>query len=287
MRSEAKAEAAVDRSSVTTWSGRDGGPTAAPAILKQRFANNFLADVRIEHGPRDVFGPLFLQGDTMLRERGINLQFASVDELIKLNRANRDSWRPLLPIFDADLGGFTSANGFCLLARDASGTIIGAQGARLYDMTGSNFKAEAESLRLFYPDPSASRQEGEQLTVTSPSAETFDGPLIFSGAVWYHPTVRRQGLAFIMPRISKAISLTRWGADVTMTFMAEELVASGLAGRTGYANIEFEVDFVNTPVGTLRAALVWSNAAELTRSFGDLRTLADAKIDTVVNQRSA
>ena len=34
---------------------------SAPAIQRQAFSNNFLADVRIDYGPRDLFARLFLR----------------------------------------------------------------------------------------------------------------------------------------------------------------------------------------------------------------------------------
>lgn len=261
----------------------------APAIHRQTFSNNFLADVRIDFGPRDLFARLFLRGDTMLRERGINLTFAPLEELLEVNRRNSDSWRSLLPIFNVEDGGFTDENGFCLLARTSSGQVVAAQAARLYDLTGTSFKDETESLRLFYPDPEIQRHTGEQVVVTAPSAPTITGPTTFSGAVWYHPSMRKQGLTSILPRLTKALSQTRWDTDVTLSFMAEEVVKAGTAPRTGYAHVEWAIDLIDTPVspGTVHSALIWSGRDELIDYFSGLLTPRDAKVDTVVHHRTA
>ncbi len=262
---------------------------AAPAIHTQTFSHNFLADVRIDHGPRDFYARLFLRGDTMLRERGINLTFAPLDELLEVNRRNSDSWRSLLPIFNVEDGGYTDENGFCLLARTSSGQVVAAQAARIYDLTGTNFKDETESLKLFYPDPDAQRHAGEQVVVTAPSASEITGPTTFSGAVWYHPSMRRQGLTSILPRITKALSQTRWDTDITLSFMAEEVVKAGTAPRAGYAHVDWAIDLIETPVspGTVHSALIWSNRDELLDYFSGLLAPRDTKVDAVVHHRTA
>jgi hypothetical protein len=262
---------------------------SAPAIHSQSFKQNFLADVRIDHGPRDLYARLFLRGDTMLRERGVNLSFAPLEELLEVNRRNSDSWRGLLPIFSAEDGGFTDENGFCLLARTANGQVVAAQAARLYDLTGTSFKEETENLRLFYPDPDAQRHDGEKIVVSAPSAEVITGPTTFSGAVWYHPSMRRQGLTSILPRITKALSQTRWDTDVTLSFMAEDVVKQGTAPRAGYAHVEWAIDLIDTPVarGTVHSALIWSGREELNDYFSGLLALRDPQVDPVVHHRSA
>ncbi len=262
---------------------------AAPFVQTRTFTHNFLADVRIDHGPRDLYARLFLRGDTLLRERGINLTFAPLHELLEVNRRNSDSWRGLLPIFSVEDGGFTDDNGFCLLARTSDGQVVAAQAARFYDMTDSSFKAETESLRLFYPDPEAQRHNGEKIAVTAPSAEVITGPTVFSGAVWYHPSVRKQGLTSILPRLTKALSQTRWDTDVTLSFMAEDVVKLGTAPRAGYAHVEWAIDLIDTPVapGTVHSALIWSSRDELIDYFSGLLTPRDAKVDPIVHHRSA
>lgn len=261
----------------------------APAIHKQTFNQNYLADVRIDHGPQQLLSRLFLRGDTLLRERGINLKFAPLDELLAVNRRNSDSWRPLLPIFDAEECGFNDDNGFCLLAYTSSGQCVAAQAARLYDLTGTSFKDEVENLRLFYPDPEAQRHPGERIVVTAPMASEVTGPTVFSGAVWYHPSMRKQGLTTILPRVTKALSQTRWDPEVTLSFMAEEVVKQGTAPRAGYYHVDWSIDLIDTPVsaGTVHSAMIWSNRDELYDYFSGLLPLRDPQVDTVVHHRSA
>lgn len=259
----------------------------APVVQSQLFRNNFLSDVRIDHGPRDLLARLFLRGDTLLRERGINLSFAPIDGLLQVNRDNRDSWRNLFPVFNPEFGGMTPENSFVLLGRNAAGKVIAAQGARLYNLGSGTFKDLTEDLRLFYVDPDRQRQDGETCVITAPSAARFCGEVIFSGAVWYHPEYRRQGLTSILPRITKALSLTRWGTDITLSFMAEDVVAGGTAPRAGYRHVEWEVLMKRSLLGDLRLAMIYSDADELAEYFSGLLERPDTKVDTVVKERAA
>jgi hypothetical protein len=262
-------------------------PIPTPAILPQTSHQNFLADVRIEYGPRQLLSRLFLRGDTLLRERGINLEFAPIEMLLEVNRQNQDSWRALFPVFNPELGGVDASNSFALVGREASGRIIAAQGARLYRLGDRTFKQETDSMRLYYTDPDRQAMPGETCVITAPSAEIFTGDVIFSGAVWYHPDYRRQGLTSILPRITKALSMTRWGCDITLSFMVDKVVEGGTAPRAGYRHVEWDVQMRNTMFGDARLALIWSNADELVSYFSGLLTPPEAKVDAVVDQRPA
>lgn len=259
----------------------------APAILPQTFNQNFLADVRIDHGPRQLLSRLFLRGDTMLRERGINLQFAPIEVLTEVNQQNLDSWPPLFAVFSPELGGINNTNSFALIGRNASGKIIAAQAARFYDIGERTFREETESLSLYYPDPERQRLPGESCTITAPASEAITGQFIYSGAVWYHPEYRKQGLTSILPRLTKALSLTKWGSDVTLSFMVDKVVAGGTAQRAGYRHVEWEILLRNSLFGDARLALIWSNAEELVDYFSGLLTPPEAKVDAVVDQRTA
>ncbi len=260
--------------------------SSASALQRRR---NFLSDVVIDFGPRDVLGRLFLKADTELRQRGINLSFASLDELIAVNRQHPESWRPLLPIFDTEIGGITEATGFAMLGRYENGDVVTAQAARLYTLTNASLKEEMESLRLFYADPTKSRQCGEMLKVTAPTAERIFGRAAFVGAVWYRPDYRRQGLVNILARAVRACAFTRWYTDTTFSLMADDLVRSGTAARAGYPHVEWGVEMINTPVlrnSTINAALIWTTVDEQLEFFSDYLA-ADPQIDTVVDDRPA
>lgn len=247
----------------------------------------FLSHVTIDYGPAEMLGRLFLKWDADLQRRGMTVSFEPVERLLEVNRENRNSWRPLFPVFDTEVGGFNEDNGFCLLGRNEDGKVIAAQAARLYKMTKGTFKDETESLRLFYTDPEKLKQPGETCAVSAKSASRFDGRIVFSGAVWYHPEYRRQGLTSILPRLTKAYALTKWYTDVIVSFMAEDVVKGGTAARAGYAHVEWDVVMKNSLLGDLRLALIWSNTAELIDYFAGYLGEANSEVDPIVYDRAA
>jgi hypothetical protein len=247
----------------------------------------FLSHVTIDYGPAELLARLFLRWDDDLRKRGISLSFAPTEQLLQVNRENSDSWRPLVPIFDSEIGGFNDGNGFALLGRNADGDVIAAQAARLYMLRDCTFQEEAESLRLFYADPERSKHPGEACIVTAPSAKRFTGRIAYSGAVWYRPDYRGQGLTSILPRLTKAYAFTKWYTDYTVSFMIDDVVRHGTAARAGYPNVEWDVFLKNTPLGDHKGALVYASAGELIDYFSGSLHRADAEVYSVVDDRAA
>src|SRR5687767_9599060 len=112
-------------------------PRSAPAD------RSFLDEVSLNHGPRQTIGRLLLAADTAARQRGVVLAFAPVDELVRINEANRDSWRPLIPVFDPACGEFDARSAFCILGRNASNDVVVTQAARFFDWQKTCFHDEA------------------------------------------------------------------------------------------------------------------------------------------------
>lgn len=241
---------------------------SAPAIVRTQ-RRSLLNDVVIDYGPRELLGRLFLRCDTQLRECGVNIALASFDELAAVNRANRDSWLPLSPVFDPAFGGVTPENGMALIGRNAAGRAVVAHACRSYRLQRS-LKEEIESLRFFYAEPENHRQPGEAIEVTAPTASTTMGEVVYTGAVWYHPDYRKQGLLRFTSPIIRALAYTRWSTDFLFSFMVRENIASGLAARGHFPHVEWRVVLTNTPLArdqTLDEAFVWTNASEMRGQF--------------------
>ena len=243
------------------------------------------AELKIDHGPINLLGRFFLMADAAARDRGVTLYFASMQDLVAVNRTNTDSWRPLVPIFDPIAGGVTAETGFAIIGRDKGGQIVATQAARFYDWTSSNLLNEARSLRMIYADSEAAIARGDRCEIAAPAATTISGRVVFSGAGWYRRDFRGKGLAHILPRISRAYALTRWDTDFTISFMGDAVLAGGMADRTGYARIEPScVDLVASPLGALRCGLVWMPRHEL---IADLNVFMDSHADSGTDARVA
>jgi hypothetical protein len=259
-----------------------------PTSLDHGGRRSFLADVVIEHGPRDILGRLFLQADTLLREKGVRISFAAVDELVAVNRANPESWRPILPLYDPEISAIGPENSHALLGWNAAGEVVCAHGCRLYDLGDTTLQSEIESLRLFYRDPERTRGPGEAMVCTAPAAAATSGRLVFTGAVWYRPDYRKLGIMPIFSTMNRAVLATRWGPEFVFSFMAADLVKAGVAQASRMPHAEDEIQMIRTPVyreGVLPAALVWCTAAEYNQLFAEFVAQVSGIRNTQVDRR--
>lgn len=269
---------------MTAQSAASSIPSPLPL---QQYSRNFLSDVVIDYGPRDVLSRLFLKADTALRERGIELSFEPVATMIELNEQNSSSWRPLVPILDSRLGSFSDANGFCVVGRNRQGEVVAAHAARLYRFAQSNLHLEGESLRLWYSDPDKMKAVGETCSITCPSARQITGLSVFSGGVWYRPDYRKLGLTTPIGHIVKAYAYTKWQADTIFTMMIDDVFAGGTAKRAGYTHAEWAVEMANTPLGSYKLTLLWINAAEQLDYFRMYSSAPHAEVYSAVNKGAA
>jgi hypothetical protein len=261
------------------------GPTGGARSLRP-----LLSEITVGHGPVDLIGRLFLKADTAARRRGVTLSFAPMQDLMDVNRANPETWRPLLPLFDPACGGITDDNAFCILGRNGKGEIVATQAARLYHWPDTSFQEEASSLRLFYAEPERLKGKDEQVEVTAPAARQLTGAVIFAGGIWYRPDYRGIGLPYILPWLSRTYAYTRWQHDFSLSIMAEEVYKRGMAQRSGYSKADWEVWLRHTPVdpeGDIRCALVYMDSGELLDGAADFLARFDTQIDARVGERRA
>jgi hypothetical protein len=231
------------------------------------------AHLKIKHGPVGLLGRFFLWADTAARDRGVTLSFGSLQDLIETNKANSDTWRPLVPLLDQTVGGVTPETAVVLIGRNKDGEVVATQAARFYDWSETSLKDEATSLRMFYADPDAAFARGDRCEFTTPVAEKITGRVVFSGGIWYRRDFRGKDLGTILPRISRAYAFTRWNSDFTIGMMADAVIAGGLAERAGYTKLEHSsFELVVSPLGAMRGGLGWMQSDEL---LADLAAIMD------------
>lgn len=245
--------------------------TSRPTLFSQ---------ITVQHGPAALLGRTFLLCEAELRERGVTLGFAGMHELVAVNQANADSWAPLWSGFNPAFSNLTPDNSFCILGYDRHGDVVATQAARLLDWPDTNYQQEAESLRLMYADPEASKLPGEHCKVTALAARGVTGRVVYSGAGWYRRDYRGKGLVALLPRTSRALAYTRWDSDCTVTMMAEPVVKGGVFQRSGYRNLEWDIRMFGSRGRIPRFALSWSKRDEMLEDLdeflGGFETSTDA-----------
>jgi hypothetical protein len=243
--------------------------------------------VTVEHGPAPLLGRFFLAADTAAREVGVTVSFATPEDLLAANEANRETWKPLLSVFDPRYVNLTPENALILVGRDAAGEVVATQAARLLRLDNASMYDEMVNLRLSYDNPARDKRPGESFNVLSEEPRAIRGRTLFGGAVWYRTDFRKRGLAAILPRISRAYAFTRWNTEYTTSMMATGIVKGGVAAASGYTNIGPELQIRNSTLGDLNTVFMWMRAPELLVDLERWLAAAGAQVDSAVAERRA
>lgn len=227
--------------------------------LRPRSPSRLPDQVTLVHGPHQTLSRFILLADRAARERGVYLSLKSdFDELLELNLANRAHWYPLAPSFDPRNGAVSSENGFWILGRNEDGDAVLTQVVRYFPMANTTLKRELETLRFFYGDPERQSKPDESCVSSAPAASSIRGSVVYSGATWFRPDFRGRGLASIVPRMGRAIALSRWNTDYAFSLVQRQLVEKSIPRRYGFRHVEYTVDWRNSDAGEhLEFALVW------------------------------
>jgi hypothetical protein len=247
---------------------------------------NFVDQVVIDHGPRQLLDPFFRDADAAARHAGVRLTFGDFAELVALNKANGDNWGPLIPLFDPANCSLHDDNAFCLIGRNQTGEAVATHAVRLFHWPATSFKEEAESLRLFYSATAQRKYLHEACTITAPSAREVTGRVAYSGAAWVRPDYRGRALALILPRLAKAYAFTRWRPDFIVSWMTEATYKRGLIAHVGYTTVDWAVEMRRSFVGDLRFAFLSMRERGLLDYVGSF-SASLAQVDGGIRKRGA
>lgn len=215
--------------------------------------------VTLGSGPHTVLGRFLLLADRAARDRGVYLSLEDdFEALVALNEANRAHWHPLAPNFHPRFSAIDRNNGFWILGRNDDGEAVLTQVVRYYPLDDVTLADELRSLRFFYADPARYARSGERCEVSAPNAARIRGRVVSSGGTWFRPDYRGRGLASIVPRMGRAIALSRWNTDFAFSLVLRSLAEKGMARRYGFRQVEYAVDWRGSSAGEhLEFALMW------------------------------
>ena len=249
-----------------------------------------LPNLTLRHGPHDQLGRFFLRAVEAVQEKGVELSFTTLDDLVVINAANQATWMPLFPTFDPRLSMLTPSNAFCIVGRDRSGDVVVTQAGRLFEWTNTNLEKECKTLRFFYDDPHRQALPDEACEVTAETASQISGRVTFIGALWYRPDIRALGISPYMARIGRMYGYTRWAPDFS-TAMISDANRALKPAQSGHENVDWEVTLKNSKLGTVRMALIWSSADwildDSLRFLTDMETQVDAGVQHRRAQQSS
>jgi GNAT superfamily N-acetyltransferase len=192
-----------------------------------------------------------LDADASLARRFLELAAAQAGEagiflkrrhdmatLAAVNRANRDSWPPLIPMFDTAHSVLTPETALWVDASNERGETVGTYAARFFWWPHATLAEEARALRIFYADPAPHLARGEFIDLPDNfSNSMITGRTAATGALWIRPDYRRLGLTKILSRACKAYAFELWEPSVFWALINPAHLDSGVARAWGSISV--------------------------------------------------
>jgi hypothetical protein len=245
---------------------------------------SFLEDIRIDHGPAQTLGRFFLAADTMVRAAGIQLRLVSIKDASQAHTDNKESWPVFPPMLDSRLSEIPEDFSYALLGYNSAGEVVSSQAGRVYDSPDRSLSDLIGDQSFFYGQ-AALNAAYPTCHMTALAGRRIRGRFVYSGALWVRPDHRGSRMANVLPRISRAYALSRWGTDFTIAFLSN--VNSSLFKLYGYPNVEKGVEVRGSSTADMTGSLMWMNVDELADDLAHFLEHARSKVDGTVGNRSA
>jgi hypothetical protein len=244
---------------------------------------SFLEDVRIDHGPPRELGRFFLAADTLVRSAGIRLQLVSIKAASQAHTDNKESWPVFPPMLDSRLSEVPENFSYALLGYNNAGEVVSSQAGRVYDSPDRSLSDLIGDQSFFYGQ-SAVCAANPTCHITAQAGRRIKGRFVYSGALWVRPDHRGSRMANVLPRISRAYALSRWGTDFTIAFLSN--VNSSLFKLYGYPNVEQGVEVRGSATADMVGSLMWMNTDELTADLTRFLEQVGPQVYGTVSDRS-
>jgi GNAT superfamily N-acetyltransferase len=239
--------------------------------LQAKFRNkSFVAQVAGLREGNAALSRFLLAADNALARKGVVLRLATFETLHAIYKGNELSWNNLVPFFDYTAAQIDAATAACFVAYNEEGEPISTTAVRVWDLNGTNLKAEAESLRLFFGPNAERARTSTECKLTAPIATEFDGKVLYCGAYWVRPDWRGQGLGELVPAVSRYYALARWPIEYKITFGSKAFLAPNI--RELYQYEDYQGDFVLTEGERLifKGLLLWARRSFMTDRLNSL-----------------
>jgi hypothetical protein len=246
---------------------------------------SFLDGLRLDHGPIADIGRFLLAAEAMVRSHGITLSFARTSELRELQENNAKSWPLLAPWMNAKFAALDDDNSYCLLGRNAAGQLVASQGGRIYRLGDRSLKTIVDDHSLIYGRPTLPQGNDPYVTLTAPIAAHLTGTIVYSGALWVAPEHRGNRLAALLPRISRAYALGKFGTETTFCVVSDQIAESPLFAMYGYTLREPGFSLWEGDKKFYTASLLWMPESQLVADMNATRERLVAQVDGAVGSR--
>lgn len=251
-----------------------------------------LSNIHLVYGPCRLLAQYFALADMLARSRGILLRVRTdFDRLLELNERHADSWPALAPMFDPRHCGLSGDKAFWIEGIDETGETAVIHSGRLYDHGARSVADDMCSLQVYYDDPEPHLAAGAYVRVSAPTAHHLCGRVALTGALWVRPDYRRIGLTKFVPRLTRALALTRWDTPAFWGAVEHELHDLGATSSYGSWHVEDGITvFIPGWRGEAKALFLSMGQVTLIRDIAEAVSHADVdrlrKNDTPIAKTS-
>ncbi len=147
--------------------------------------------------------------------------------------------RVVNPTFDPEYSQLDASNSFWVRVTDMADNPVACIANRLF--VADDYLDLIRSWRLWYD---RGLKEVRPLNIVLPDSVPFiSGRVGHHGGLWVHPGHRKRGLSFVLPRLTRALSLTNFQPAWHCGMVFGDLGESGLPlWGYGYANMDLCID---------------------------------------------
>ena len=244
----------------------------------------FLEAFKVHYGPPGLLGRFFLSADTRLKERGITLQFITMEELVVLSRDNADNWGSVNVMFDP-YQALISPGSMCLVGIDQKGVIRTCVCAKPFDAISQSLASIINNGGLLSLKSNHSA-EGLRTRTDAPFALEKRGLIGYCGVVWVHPEARGARFASIMANLMFACILTLWNPSYIIGTVNTSTKGTALHHRYNLPHAEESITVSKNGVPLVELVLLWTSALEATEALSRYLDQIWPEIDAAVVARS-
>jgi hypothetical protein len=200
----------------------------------------------------------------MQRVAELGLTLIVEQDFARLNAALEARGSFVNPSFDprrSKLGG----RDFWVQLLDRKGNGIGFSAERVIET--DDFSELVATGRVWYAEGFKAVGGPERIELRALSGR-LAGPLSHSGSTWVEPEWRRQGLAMLLARLTRALSFRNYAVNLNTGFVRHSLYVSSVPRESyGYAHVELCLDGYFPPQqGPETLYLCWIDAREFVAS---------------------
>jgi hypothetical protein len=244
----------------------------------------FLDSLQVVHGLPGLIGRFLLQVDSSIRQKGLVFEFATFEEVARVNLKHHASWGQMNPMFNPDVADIDRDRTMCLVTRNSAGEILATAAGKHFDSPQRSFRAIVDEGDFFSQRLVRGRVPFDA-RISAPIAEKLMGQLSYCGGIWVHPEARGLRLAALVSRVINACMLTLWDPDFVMGFVKHDVVGSDLYHRYGYHNAQPSLVVTQGDETYYEGTFLWMTKEDATADLAYFLDVLWPKIDAAVVAR--